>query len=145
MNQIQSILKSKESIHGVTFDAKERNAIYRAMVQYAAREVAKYHNREIKSIGKRGIRLLLSLKWDNIILWIRQKSFNLAKKKAQLRANTEMRKIYVIRNSMIGYSILSTFEINQNKKLRILKKDIDAMKLHEIADFIAWPQKTNNL
>lgn len=141
MNTLQSILKSKASIYGVDFDAKERTAIYKAMVQYAARQVAEYHNREIKSVGIGGIRLLLSLKWDNIVLWIRQKSFNLAKKKAQHRANTEIRKIYVIRNSMIGYSILSTFEVNQNKKLRILKKDIDAMKLHEVADFIAYPKK----
>jgi hypothetical protein len=31
-------------------------------------------------------------------------------------------------------------EINLNKKIRILGKDVTAKKLHEVADFVAYPK-----
>ena len=64
----------------------------------------------------------------------------MAKRQAQTRANIEKRKCYVIRKSLIGYEILSTLDIDMNKKIRVLDKDINAKKLHEAADFVAYPE-----
>jgi len=41
---------------------------------------------------------------------------SMAKRQAQTRANVENRKCYVIRKSLIGYEILSTLDIDLNKK-----------------------------
>jgi hypothetical protein len=64
----------------------------------------------------------------------------MAKRQAQTRANIENRKCYVIQKSMIGYEILSTLDIDLNKRIRILDNDVHAKKLHEIADFVAYPK-----
>jgi hypothetical protein len=65
----------------------------------------------------------------------------MAKRQAQTRANIENRKCYVIRKSLIGYKILSTLDIDLNRKIRVLDKDINAKKLHEVADFVVYPRK----
>jgi hypothetical protein len=67
----------------------------------------------------------------------------MAKRQAQTRANIENRKCYVIRKSLIGYEILSTLDIDINKKIRVLDKNVNALKLHEVADFVAYPYKSN--
>ena len=139
MNTLQSILKSKESIHNVTFDVQERNAIYRAMVEYSARQVAEFKTREIKGELPNLFKILFKMTWDNWILYFRKLAFKRAKRAAQLRAYTENRKIYVIRKSQISYILLSTFEVEQNKKLRILGKNVDAIKLTATADYVAYP------
>jgi len=142
MNQLQSILKSKSSIHEVEFDVKERTAIYRAMTEYAARKVAEFKTREVKGELPNFFKVLFRMNWDNWILYFRKIAFNRAKKAAQLRAYTENRKIYVIRKSQISYILLSTFEVEQNKKLRILGKNVDAIKLTATADYVALPFST---
>jgi len=142
MNTLANILKSKESIHGVKFDAQERHAIYKAMVQYAAKQVAEFKTREIKGELPNFFKVIFSMTWDNWILYFRKIAFRKARKAAQLRAYTENRKVYVIRKSQIGYTLLSTFEVDQNKRLRILGKDVDAIKLTATADYVALPFST---
>ena len=141
MNQLQSILKSKSSIYGVEFDVKERTAIYRAMHDFATRKVSEYRNREIKGELPNFFKVLFRMNWDNWILYFRKIAFNRAKKAAQLRADTEGYKIYCIRKSQIGYQNLSTLEVNINKKIRVLGKDVDAMQLEKVSSFIAYPKK----
>jgi hypothetical protein len=69
----------------------------------------------------------------------------MAKRQARTRANIENRKCYVIRKSLIGYEILSTLDITLNKRIRVLDKDVNFKKLHEIADFVAYPKKLMKL
>jgi len=145
MNQLQSILKSKSSIYGVEFDVKERTAIYRAMHDFATRKVSEYRNREIKGELPNFFKVLFRMNWDNWILYFRKIAFNRAKKAAQLRAYVENRKVYCIRSSQIGYTLLSTADVEQNKKLRILGKNVDAMKLTATADYVALPFSTMKL
>ena len=145
MNTLQSILKSKESIHGVTFDVQERHAIYRAMTAYAARQVAEFKTREIKGELPNFFKVLFKMTWDNWILYFRKLAFNRAKKAAQLRAYVENRKVYAIRSSQIGYVLLSTADVEKNKKLRIFGKDVDAIKLTATADYVAMPFSTMKL
>jgi len=141
MNTLANILKSKESIHGVKFDVQERNAIYKAMVQYGARQVAEFKTREIKGELPNFFKVIFSMTWDNWILYFRKIAFRKARKAAQLRADTEGYKIYCIRKSQIGYQNLSTLEVNINKKIRVLGKDVDAIQLERVSSFIAYPKK----
>jgi hypothetical protein len=145
MNQLQSILKSKSSIYGVEFDVKERTAIYRAMHDFATRKVSEYRNREIKGELPNFFKVLFKMTWDNWILYFRKLAFNRAKKAAQLRAYVENRKVYAIRSSQIGYVLLSTADVEKNKKLRIFGKDVDAIKLTATADYVAMPFSTMKL
>jgi hypothetical protein len=69
----------------------------------------------------------------------------MAKRQAQTRANVENRKCYVIQKSLIGYEILSTLDIDLNKKIRVLDKDVNAKKLHEVADFVAYPKSYHDI
>ena len=72
-------------------------------------------------------------------MWLRKKRFQRAKRLAQERANLENRKMYCIRSSDIKYEILSTRDIEYNKKLQIFGKNVDFRMLSEMSDFIAFP------
>jgi len=126
-----------------TFDGipeKTLKCIEAAMIEYGLRQVAEYKNREIKDVCLYSFKYFPRLTCNNIIWWLRKLSFNMAKHQAQIRANIENRKCYVIRKSLIGYEILSTLDIDLNKRIRLLNKNIDAQKLHEVADFVAYPK-----
>ncbi len=138
MNALQNILRSRASIYKVDFTQQQKKAVYRAMNDYALREVSHYRYREIKKVINEGI---LFIRWDNIILRVRRMALKAAKRNAQLRADTENRKIYCIRKSLVGYTLLSTKDVEYNKKIRVLGTNVDALKLAETADFIAYPKK----
>ena len=97
MNALQNILRSKASIYKVDFTQQQKKAVYRAMNDYALREISHYRYREIKKVTGEGIKLSFSVRWDNMILWSRGMVLKAAKRNAQLRADTENRKIYCIR------------------------------------------------
>ena len=140
MNTTKLILLNRlKSFDGLAKD--QITAIQFAMSDYALKKVSEYRDREIKSTLKSGTKLFFSLRWDNIVLWLRERFFRMARKNAQSRANTENRKVYVIRKSLIGYKLLSTKDVNYNKRIRVLRKDVDALKLAKTADFIAYPKK----
>ena len=54
-------------------------------------------------------------------------------------ANQTNRKIYVIRSSDVSYTLLSTKDVELNKRLKILNRQVDAKQLTEQSDFIAYP------
>jgi len=133
------LLANLKTFEGIPEKTLKR--IEAAMIEYGLRQVADYKDREIKNVCLYSFKYFPRLTWDNIIWFLRKISFNLAKRQAQTRANVENRKCYVIRKSLIGYEILSTLDINLNKKIRVLDKDVNAKKLHEVADFVAYPKK----
>jgi len=55
-------------------------------------------------------------------------------------ANIENRKCYVVRKSLIGYTVLSTTDNDLNKRIWILGRDVNFKKLHEMADFMLYPR-----
>jgi hypothetical protein len=134
-----TLLANLKTLEGISNDKIKR--IEAAMVEYALKQVSDYKDREIKNVFLYSFKYFPRLTWDNIIWRLRKLSFNMAKRQAQTRANTENRKCYVIRKSLIGYEILSTLDIDLNRKIRVLDKNVNALKLHEVADFVAYPEK----
>lgn len=124
------------------YSPSEIRSIEVAMVNYAASEVVRFKDREIKGEMKSFWKLLVKFSWDNALLYARSKVFKKAKRQARLRAETEGRKIYVIRKSAIGYQLMSTLDVQHNKRVRILDKDVDAMTMEQMSDFIATPKNS---
>jgi len=134
-----TLLANLKTLEGISNDKIKR--IEAAMIEYALKQVANYKHREIKNVFLYSFKYFPRLTWNNIIWWLRRLSFNMAKRQAQERANIENRKCYVIRKSLIGYTVLSTLDINLNKKIRIVDKNVTAMKLYEAADCVVYPEK----
>jgi hypothetical protein len=134
-----TLLANLKTFDGIPDDKIKR--IEMAMIEYALKQIADYKDREIKNVCLYSFKYFPRLTWDNIILWLRKLSFNMAKKQAQTRANVENRKCYIIRKSLIGYTIFSTLDINLNKKIRVVDKNVNFKKLHEVADFVVYPEK----
>jgi len=137
-NPHNTLLANLKTLDGLPDDKIKR--IESAMIEYALKQVADYKDREIKNVFLYSFKYFPRLTWDNIIWWLRKISFNIAKRQAQTRANLENRKCYVIRKSLIGYTVLSTLDINLNKKIRVVDKNVNAMKLYEAADCVVYPK-----
>lgn len=136
---IDDVLDSSLSIAGITLDERQRNAVQAAMYNYSARTVENFEREQNKAAVKEALKLFPALFKGQIMLYLRKKSLNKAVKQAELRADIENRKMYVIRASNIAYTILSTADIEHNKKIRVFGKDVDAIKLHETADRVVYP------
>lgn len=78
--------------------------------------------------------------WVSLVLRLREISFFWHKNMAIRRSKIENRKLYVIRSGELSYILLSTSDIDLNKKLRVFGKFVDAKTLHQTADFVALPK-----
>jgi hypothetical protein len=136
-NDISIILQKATSFRKVTLDSMQTSAALVAMNDYAIRAVAKYRDDEQRQILKESLTLFPALWAGELKLWLRLKSFNRAKRMAQLRADSEGYKIYVILSSQIRYTLLSTAEVDFNKRVRILGKNVTDMELTKKAAFVA--------
>lgn len=140
-NMLFSILTSEKSKHNVTFDADQNKAAQSAMNIYAMRVVDRYRANEIKAVNIEAVKLFPALFRGEWKMWLRKRAFLKAKKLAQIRANTENRPVHVIRSSEIAFVVQSTKEVRQLKRVGIYKKNVDAIKMNDAADFTAYPQK----
>lgn len=120
---------------------EQKSKIKEAMNLFALRKIEEYRNRELKGEVKTFFKLLMNFSYDNSLLWGRYQILKRAIKKARRRANIENRKCYVIREANLKYKVLSTLDVDYNKKIRVMNKDVDFRKLHEVSDFIAYPKK----
>ena len=135
------IIKSKASIFNVEFDAMQYSAINSAMTEYAVRKVDKYRANENKAVVLEAISLFPALWKGHFKLWLRKRAFLRAKKMAQLQADTDGYKVYVIRSSDIAYKLMSTLDVRHNKRLRVFGKFVDAIVLEETASFTATTKR----
>jgi len=110
-------------------------AIETTMTQFAVSEISRYQNREIKGTITSFFQLCMNFSWDNTILYLRYLSLLMATKKAKMLHKIEKRKVYAIRDSLIGYKILTSRDIDAKKKFKIMKKEVDFRKLDSMADF----------
>jgi TRAP-type C4-dicarboxylate transport system substrate-binding protein len=94
------LLANMKSLKGLS--PQQLRAIEKSMIEYSIQAVHDYKYREIKEMANSGIKYIPAITWNNFILWLRKRSFNSAKRRAQLLADIENRKVYAIRNSMIG-------------------------------------------
>jgi hypothetical protein len=127
------------TLEGLT--AKQIQGIETSMTLFAVQEIGKFKTREITGTMTSFFKLVMNFSWDNTVLYIRYRSFLLAKRQARIQANIQNRKYYIIRSSLIGYKVLSTMDIDLNKRVRILDKHITAKNLHEKADAVVMPKK----
>ena len=135
---------------GLSFTAVEipENAmplILKAMKVYANQHV----NYTIEQTDKQERKMVyimfgyfVKLTWQEFILYLRAKSLKRHKRIAQRLANDDNRMYYIIRDSEIGYRRFSTADIDLNKRLHIMGKDVDFKKLHEVADAVIYKKKT---
>lgn len=136
-SKAQMILRSKASIFNTKFDSMQVLAAEQAMIVFANDQIDEFSKEQNKEVAFEAVKLFPALVKKQFILWLRKKSFLLACKEAQLRADTEGFKCFVIRSSRIGYTILNTLDIDLNKKIRVLGKDVDAIELEKTASFTA--------
>lgn len=141
MNQINLILRSNLSKLGVTLNADQDIAVQGAMTDYAVMAVNRYIDKKAKEARLEAVGFFSSIMKGEFHLYVRKLFFQRAKRQAILRCETENHKVYVIRSGDYSYEVLSTRDVNFNRKVRLLGKNADAKKLTEIADFIAYPKR----
>lgn len=136
----QIILKSHLSRAYVSLDEKQTKAVLSAIDQCCAKAILLHKDKQAREVNKEAVSLIPAIVKGSLRLWLRNWYFKRAKKQAQLKANIENRKTYVIRKSEIAYQILTTKEVELNKRLRIFGKDVDAISLRDNADAICYPE-----
>lgn len=145
MSQLKDILNSKISLQDEQLNDAQRMACYSAMTHYATLKIDEYRSSENKAIKLEAIKLFPALWKGDFKLWLRKRAFIKAKKEAQIRANTEGRPVHVIRSTEIAFVVQSTKEVRQLKKVGIYKKNVDAIKMQETADYTAYPSKDRTI
>ncbi len=141
MNQIDLILTSVLSQRDITLSDVQTIAAREAIGLYAIHAVERYRSNEGKSVIIEAVKLIPSILKGEYKLALRKFFFNQAKKMAMMRSEVENRKIYCIRSSEIAYKVLSTKDVEMNKRLKIFGKSVDAIVLHEMADYVAYPRR----
>ena len=141
MMTIQTILRSVLSQRNISLNPDQVLAAQEAMALYGMRTVEIYRETISKEANIEAVSFFTSIFKGEFRLWVRKIYFQRAKRQAIIRSETEGYKIYVIRSGDYSYQVLSTRDVNLNKKLRVLGKNVDAKKLSETADFIAYPKK----
>ena len=141
MTDPRVILQSHLSRRYETLNAMQQKASEDAMLDFGARMVESYRTNEAKAINKEAANLFVSLIQGELKLWLRNYYFKRACRQAKTLADITNRKIYVIRSSDINYKLLSTKDIELNKKLKIMGRNVNAMELTEKSDYIAHPNR----
>jgi len=141
MTDYNLILSSKLSQAGETLTPKARTAVNQAIVDCAIVAVESYKSIEAKAITGEAIKLIPAIFKGELTLRIRQHYLKRAKIRAQMEANTQNRKIYVIRKSELKYETVSTGQVDHLKKIGVFGKNVTAMRLEELSDFVAYPQQ----
>lgn len=131
-------------LKGIEVPEKAKPIIHKAMKVYANQHV----NFALNETGKQERKLVYlmlgyfaKLTWQEFVLYLRAKSLKRHKRIAQRLANEDRRKYYIIRDSEIGFKRFSTLDVDLNKRLHIMGKDVDAKKLHEVADAVIYPYR----
>lgn len=140
-SEIEIILQSIESQADCFLQPKEKQIALAAMVKYGERAIENYRKNENQAIKLEAVKLFPALFAGQFKMWLRKQSFLIAKRKAIRRSKIENKKIYVIRQSEIGYVLLSTSDVKHGKKINVFNRKVGAIELTEAADFIAYPPK----
>jgi hypothetical protein len=139
MTDPKLILRSHLSKGNIALRLSDMPFIERAMIEYAERSIDEYRSSETKAINKEAVSLLPSLISGSLKLWIRNFYFKRANKHAQTLSDMINRKVYVIRCSDVNYTLLSTKDVELNKRTHVMGKNVGAKELTDTADFVAYP------
>ena len=114
-----------------------RRIVYLSMIQLA-REVRKEENTEVL---KQSFGVIPGLLLTGISLWAKRFVRNQYVRQAQLRADTEQYKIYVVQGKGLTFKLISTRDFKYNKAVRVFKNDLTAKDMEAVSCFIAYPKK----
>jgi len=141
MTDYNLILSSKLSQAGETLTPKARSAVNQAIVECCIVAVQKNRDSEAKAINKEAVKFIPSILKGELTAWIRYQYLKRAKKTAQLLADSRNMLHYVIRKSVITYTIIPNDMVDHYKKTGVFPKDATAKKLTELSDFVAYPKR----
>ena len=112
------------------------------MTVFAANEIHKKLNQDLKEHYISFFKMLFNSSYENQILWIRYWHYKRAVKKAFLRMRTEGYKMYVVRNSKVGYKVISTLDFKYNQRISILKNKLTKQEIEKVAALIVYDDGT---
>lgn len=128
---------------GITVPKEAFPYIREAMKDFAAWNIREYRKKERNDmlwVFANLPRIFLLTRWKVQKLLVRKRFFNLAKKEAIARANSEGYKVYVVRDSEFRFKTISTLDFKYAKSIKVFKKDIDAKEMERTASYIAYPK-----
>ena len=123
------------------FSPEQVEKIQVAMHLYAINQVNEFRNQDIKDEAVNWLKLFGPEWYKTAILLIRRWRFRMAKRQAIILAEVTGYKTYVIQKGRTTFQILNSYEINYNKKMKVLGKDVDFMEVEKISSFIAYAPK----
>lgn len=113
------------------------------MTMFALAEIRKIQDKDINDQSMSFFKMLFNANYENKILWMRHQMYKVAVKQAKLRSKTEGYKMYVVRSSKIGYTIISSLQLKVGRKFRIMKKEVTREQLETTASLILYPDGTS--
>ena len=113
------------------------------MTMFALAEIRKRQDKDITDQSVSFFKMLFNANYENKILWIRYQMYKVAVKQAKLRSKTEGYKMYVVRSSKIGYTIISSLQLKVVRKFKLMKKEVSREQLETTASLILYPDGTS--
>ena len=131
------LFKGKYPDKHLTFNSSALGVIYDSMLEMAyeaRREEDKEFWKQFRTYAPR-------LLFTRVKLWGKKFVRNQYVRQAQLRADTENYKCYVLQGKGLRFEIISTREFKYNKAVRIFEKDLTAKDMEKLSCFIAYPKR----
>lgn len=147
MNRQEIILKrhmlAMKNTIGVSLPVGSDSFVLRAMEEFGNETLSIYK----KESSKAKLRLVFALfgvlgkhTWDDFMMNRRIKNLSRLKKIYQKLSNEDRRKYYIIRSGDTEYKVLSTADVQYNKRIRVFGKHVDAITLTATADYTVYPK-----
>jgi hypothetical protein len=133
------LLANMKSLKGLS--PQQLRAIEKSMIEYSIIELEEFKSNEIQKAIRFSFLGIPKLCFKNIIYFVRTLSLNLSKKLATQLAYLENREVYVIRDSLFGFTILTSLDIKYKKKKGIIRRNLDFIKRKELIAYTAKPPK----
>nr|WP_320022090.1 hypothetical protein [uncultured Draconibacterium sp.] len=113
------------------------------MTMFALAEIRKVQDKDISDQSISFFKMLFHANYENKLLWMRYQMYKIAVKQAKLRSKTEGYKMYVVRSSKVGYTIISSLQLKVGRKFKIMKKEVTREQLETTASLILYPDGTS--
>lgn len=140
---LEKHLNALEKTLSIKVDPKANEFIIRAMDDYATQIVglrADIEKKEQRRILFMVYGYFKKLTWDSFLLKLRTRSLNRMKKDYQFLANENRRTYYILLDGMFTHRALSTADVDFNKKIRVIDKDVDSRRIRSVAEATIIPK-----
>jgi len=144
MRTVKEILSANIKLYKGRYPDKDlnitpsmRGIIYDSMLQMAG----EVRNAEDKKIIRESFGVIPNLWLTRLSMWAKRVVRNQYVRQAQLRADTECYKVYVLQGKGLTFKLISTRDFKFNKAIRVFKKDLTAKEMEKLSCYIAYPKK----